>query len=225
MCDPVPQREHGDHAHGIRTHGCGAGVRPPDQGAPPGGARAAAAARDRRPAAGVRPRREAERLCPAARGRDPRDPPGRDRAARSSRPAPRTFDDAFRPAALARARWQRVWLAEHRGAALPPISVVAGRRRLRRPRRPPPRLGRPRARRDCDRRDDRRRGGLSGCARGAPPAGPAGRPDDERDHDQEPRAPGVACPRRASGRRPSSQASAVKRCRLRQRAVPIRRRA
>jgi hypothetical protein len=34
------------------------------------------------------------------------------------------FDSAFRPAAAARARWQRVWLAEHRGAVLPPISVI-----------------------------------------------------------------------------------------------------
>ena len=35
------------------------------------------------------------------------------------------FDHCFRPAAGARARWQRLWLAEHRGAVLPPISVVA----------------------------------------------------------------------------------------------------
>jgi hypothetical protein len=34
------------------------------------------------------------------------------------------FDDAFRPAPIARGRWQRVWLAEQRGAVLPPISVV-----------------------------------------------------------------------------------------------------
>jgi hypothetical protein len=34
------------------------------------------------------------------------------------------FDREFRPAAPARARWQRVWLAEHRGAPLPPIDVV-----------------------------------------------------------------------------------------------------
>ena len=34
------------------------------------------------------------------------------------------FDGCFRPAAAARPRWQRVWLAEHRGAVLPPISVV-----------------------------------------------------------------------------------------------------
>jgi hypothetical protein len=37
------------------------------------------------------------------------------------------FDACFRPAAAARARWERVWLAEHRGQVLPPISVaVAG---------------------------------------------------------------------------------------------------
>jgi hypothetical protein len=35
------------------------------------------------------------------------------------------FDRCFRPAASARSRWQRLWLAEHRGAVLPPISVVA----------------------------------------------------------------------------------------------------
>jgi hypothetical protein len=34
------------------------------------------------------------------------------------------FDAAFRPAPVARGRWQRVWLAEHQGAVLPPVSVV-----------------------------------------------------------------------------------------------------
>jgi hypothetical protein len=34
------------------------------------------------------------------------------------------FDRCFRPAGGARRRWQRLWLAEHRGAVLPPISVV-----------------------------------------------------------------------------------------------------
>lgn len=34
------------------------------------------------------------------------------------------FDPAFRPAPVARERWQRLWLAEARGATLPPISVV-----------------------------------------------------------------------------------------------------
>jgi hypothetical protein len=34
------------------------------------------------------------------------------------------FDGDFRPAAGARSRWQRVWLAEHGGAVLPPIEVV-----------------------------------------------------------------------------------------------------
>jgi hypothetical protein len=33
------------------------------------------------------------------------------------------FDADFRPAPPARARWQRLWLAEQRGAALPPITV------------------------------------------------------------------------------------------------------
>jgi hypothetical protein len=35
------------------------------------------------------------------------------------------FDRCFRPAARARDRWERVWLAEQHGATLPPISVVA----------------------------------------------------------------------------------------------------
>ncbi len=34
------------------------------------------------------------------------------------------FDGDFRPARAARSRWQRLWLAEVRGAVLPPISVV-----------------------------------------------------------------------------------------------------
>ena len=34
------------------------------------------------------------------------------------------FDRRFRPAPAARARWERFWLAEQRGQALPPISVV-----------------------------------------------------------------------------------------------------
>jgi ParB-like chromosome segregation protein Spo0J len=34
------------------------------------------------------------------------------------------FDCCFRPARVARSRWERVWLAEHRGHPLPPISVV-----------------------------------------------------------------------------------------------------
>lgn len=34
------------------------------------------------------------------------------------------FDGAFRPSKIARRRWERVWMAEHRGAVLPPISVV-----------------------------------------------------------------------------------------------------
>jgi ParB/Sulfiredoxin domain len=34
------------------------------------------------------------------------------------------FDEDFRPSKLTRRRWQSVWLAFHRGATLPPISVV-----------------------------------------------------------------------------------------------------
>ena len=34
------------------------------------------------------------------------------------------FDHQFRPAGLTRCRWLSVWLANHRGTMLPPISVV-----------------------------------------------------------------------------------------------------
>jgi hypothetical protein len=34
------------------------------------------------------------------------------------------FDRDFRPAAVASHRWQRVWIAEQSGSAMPPISVV-----------------------------------------------------------------------------------------------------
>ena len=34
------------------------------------------------------------------------------------------FDHAFRPSHSARSRWQRVWLAEERGAVLPPVSLT-----------------------------------------------------------------------------------------------------
>lgn len=34
------------------------------------------------------------------------------------------FDRAFRPSRPTRRRWESVWLAEHRGAVLPPITVV-----------------------------------------------------------------------------------------------------
>jgi hypothetical protein len=34
------------------------------------------------------------------------------------------FDGDFRPRELSRGRWERVWMAEHRGTVLPPISVV-----------------------------------------------------------------------------------------------------
>jgi hypothetical protein len=34
------------------------------------------------------------------------------------------FDGAFRPAGAARARWERIWLAERRGAVLPPVSLA-----------------------------------------------------------------------------------------------------
>ena len=36
-----------------------------------------------------------------------------------------TFDGEFRPAKAARTRWIGIWLAEHRGTVLPPISVTS----------------------------------------------------------------------------------------------------
>jgi ParB-like chromosome segregation protein Spo0J len=35
----------------------------------------------------------------------------------------RTFDRRFRPGAVSRGRWERLWMAGRRGASLPPISV------------------------------------------------------------------------------------------------------
>ena len=35
------------------------------------------------------------------------------------------FDNEFRPSPPTRGRWLSVWLAEHRGATLPPISVTS----------------------------------------------------------------------------------------------------
>ena len=34
------------------------------------------------------------------------------------------FDREFRPAPIARPRWQRLWMAAQRGATLPPVEVV-----------------------------------------------------------------------------------------------------
>jgi hypothetical protein len=34
------------------------------------------------------------------------------------------FDRSFRPAPAARRRWMGIWMAEHRGVALPPVTVV-----------------------------------------------------------------------------------------------------
>jgi hypothetical protein len=35
------------------------------------------------------------------------------------------FDQHFRPTPRTRCRWERVWMAFHRGVSLPPISVIA----------------------------------------------------------------------------------------------------
>ena len=34
------------------------------------------------------------------------------------------FDASFRPARRVRTRWQRLWVAEHRGERIPPVSLV-----------------------------------------------------------------------------------------------------
>jgi hypothetical protein len=96
------------------------------------------AARARRRATIMRRLRRVPKACVRLAVYDPRQIRGRSAAAgRGIREIPLCeisgtleparavmFDDAFRPAAAARARWQRVWMAEQRGAVLPPISVV-----------------------------------------------------------------------------------------------------
>jgi hypothetical protein len=77
------------------------------------------------------------RPAPSLTVLDERRLPGRVRAGRRVREIPvaaingtlepsraTQFDGEFRPAPAARTRWQRIWLAEQRGAVLPPISVV-----------------------------------------------------------------------------------------------------
>ena len=64
------------------------------------------------------PRPAAFRRAACARSRSRRSP------ARSSRTGRSSSTRASGPAANVRERWQRVWLAEARGAVLPPISVV-----------------------------------------------------------------------------------------------------
>jgi hypothetical protein len=96
------------------------------------------AARARRRATIMQTLRRAPRACTRLAVFDPRQIRGRNPATgRRIREIPlgeicgtleptraSLFDAAFRPAAAARTRWQRLWLAEHRGAVLPPISVV-----------------------------------------------------------------------------------------------------
>jgi hypothetical protein len=44
-------------------------------------------------------------------------------AGTAERAKARTFDGRFRPRPTSRRRWERIWMAERRGAGLPPISV------------------------------------------------------------------------------------------------------
>lgn len=67
---------------------------------------------------------ESIRRLPAAGGRRVREIP-LDRITGTLEPGKAAqFDCGFRPAPIARQRWQRVWIAEHRGCPLPPISVA-----------------------------------------------------------------------------------------------------
>jgi hypothetical protein len=68
---------------------------------------------------------ERARPCSGAPGRGIREIPLEAISATLEPSRATLFDRCFRPARRARRRWQRLWLAEHRGAVLPPISVVA----------------------------------------------------------------------------------------------------
>jgi hypothetical protein len=95
------------------------------------------AARARRRAALVRRLRRQPAECGRLEVYDERSLRGAARPARGIREIPldaikatlepsraAEFDRGFRPARKTGCRWKRVWLAEHRGAPLPPIEVV-----------------------------------------------------------------------------------------------------
>jgi|SRR5215207_10767881 len=67
---------------------------------------------------------EAARRSGASPGLRTREIPLADISATTEPSRADLFDADFRPAGAARSRWERVWLAEHRGQPLPPISVV-----------------------------------------------------------------------------------------------------
>jgi hypothetical protein len=98
-----------------------AGLHPGGALAPARGARAPAAARAR----STRPASRLRRAGAAAPGRGIRGVPVEAISGTLEPSRARLFDHCFRPAGDARRRGQRLWLAEHRGAVLPPISVVA----------------------------------------------------------------------------------------------------
>jgi len=85
--------------------------------------RAAITRRLRRDASGCLPVYDERQIRPAARRGIREIPLSAIRGTLEPARAP-LFDGDFRPARAAGARWQRVWLAEDRGAVLPPISVV-----------------------------------------------------------------------------------------------------
>ena len=112
------------------------------------------------------------------------------------------FDAHFRPAAKrTRARWERLWVAEQRGEMIPPISVVATQRRLRRRGRPPPRVGGQVPRRGDDRRRRQRRLSPYRDGADAPRADRRRRPRDaDAAQRRDQRRPGARAGRRGRGR-------------------------
>ncbi len=121
MARAVRVGEAAHHEH-LAADGGGEGVRPRDALACPRAPREPPPPLRRRlPAPG---RRRAGRARAAAPDRGVREIPLESITGTLEPHRAEQFDPAFRPAAIVRERWQRVWLAEARGAVLPPISVV-----------------------------------------------------------------------------------------------------
>ena len=98
-----------------------------------------------------------------------------------------TFDERFRPPRRRRPALGACLVAEQRGAGPAADLRRAGRRRLRDPRRPSPRLLRPRARRADDRRERGDRLAERGRAAALLPAGQVAEPDSASRGSRRPR--------------------------------------